>query len=101
MRLATARKLLAQNDKKPFHEEISKAIWLYLSDKLSIPLSALSKETATHALAQRNVPDALQKHFESVIWECETALYATGGSKQMSQTYESAVKVISDLEDII
>lgn len=100
-RLATAKKLLLQNSKGPFHEEISKAIWLYLSDKLRIPLSSLSRETATAALTARKVPQSLLQEFENVIWECETALYATGGSNQMASTYDAAVKVISELEDTI
>ncbi|MCD6011282.1 MAG: hypothetical protein K0Q79_1144 [Flavipsychrobacter sp.] len=99
-RLATAKKLLAQNAKTPFYEEISKAIWLYLSDKLGIPLSSLSRETATIAMNNRNVPEAIQRNLENVIWECETALYATGGSKQMAHTYEEAIKVISELEEV-
>ena len=99
-RLVTAKKLLQQQDKKPFYEEISKAIWLYLSDKLNIPLSSLSHDTAKDALSNHKVPAALQKSMEDVIWECETALYASGGSKQMAHTYEEAIKVISDLEDV-
>ncbi len=99
-RLATAKKLLAQNSKTPFYEEISKAIWLYLSDKLGIPLSSLSRETATTAMSNRNVPETLQRNLENVIWECETALYASGGSKQMAHTYEEAIKVISQLEEV-
>ena len=99
-RLVTAKKLLDQQDKKPFYEEISKAIWLYLSDKLSIPLSSLSRETAAEAMNARKVPETIQKSLENVIWECETALYASGGSKQMANTYEEAIKVISDLEDV-
>jgi len=99
-RLATARKLLQAQDKKPFYEEISKAIWLYLSDKLAIPLSALSKDTAREAMSARRVPETTQKNLENVMWECETALYASGGSKQMTHTYEEAIKVISDLEDV-
>lgn len=100
-RLATAKKLLAQNDKIPFHEEISKAIWLYLSDKLRIPLSSLSRDTARAAFAERKVPQVVQQQFEDVIWECETALYATGGKNEMSHTYEAAMKVISDLEGVV
>ena len=42
----------------------------------------------------------IQRDMENVIWECETALYASGGSKQMAHTYEEAIKVISDLEDV-
>ena len=99
-RLNTAKKLLEQQNKVPFYEEVSKAIWLYLSDKLSIPLSALSRDTATEAMNTRKVPDALQKSLENVIWECETSLYASGGSKQMAHTYDEAIKVISDLEDV-
>jgi len=98
-RLATAKKLLQQNSKKPFYDEISKAIWLYLSDKLSIPLSSLSHDTAQEALKARRIPDGLQKCVEDVLAECETALYASGGSKQMSHTYEEAIRTISDLED--
>jgi len=98
-RLATAKKLLQQENKKPFYEEISKATWLYLSDKLNIPLSTLSRDTAREALSKRKVSDMVQKDLENVIWECETALYASGGSKQMAHTYEQAIKVISDLED--
>lgn len=99
-RLITAKKLLQQQSKKPFYEEVSKAIWLYLSDKLSIPLSGLSRETASEAMSKRNVPTDVQKKLEEVIWECENALYASGSSRQMSDTYEDAVKVISNLEDI-
>ncbi len=99
-RLVTAKKLLQTQSSKPFYEEVSKAIWLYLSDKLSIPLSLLSRETASEVLTARNVPADIQKTLDAVIDECETALYASGGSRQMSDTYEDAVKVISNLEDI-
>lgn len=99
-RLVTAKKLLQAQDKKPFYEEVSKAIWLYMSDKLSIPLSALSRETASEAMSKKQVPADIQKKLEDVIWECETALYASGGSRKMDDTYEDAVKVISNLEDV-
>lgn len=99
-RLTVARKLLQGQNKKPFYEEISKAIWLYLSDKLSIPLSSLSRETAAEAMSAKKVPVELQRTLEDVISECETALYASGGSRTMNDTYNDAVKVISNLEDI-
>jgi hypothetical protein len=99
-RLVTAKKFLQQGSTKPFYEEISKAIWLYLSDKLSIPLSSLSRDTANAALLARNVPETILKNLENVIWECETALYASGASAKMESTYDEAIKLISDLEDV-
>jgi len=100
-RLATAQKLLQQNNEKPFYEEISKAIWLYLSDKLNIPLSSLSRESAAGALQGRNIPAALLQKIEQVMTDCETALYANGGKQQMNRTYNDAVDVISELEETI
>ncbi len=101
-RLVTAQKLLQQNSEKPFYEEVSKAIWLYLSDKLSIPLSSLSRESASDVLASRKVPGELQARLNIVVTECETALYApSGGVKQMHDTYKEAVKIISELEETV
>ncbi len=99
-RLVTAKELLAKNSKTPFYEEISKAIWLYLSDKLSIPLSSLSRDAAAMAMDQRKVPAPVQQRLDSVISECQTALYASGGSQQMARTYDEAIQLISDLEEV-
>ncbi|MBA3827650.1 MAG: protein BatD [Taibaiella sp.] len=101
-RLVTAKELLQKNSEQPFYEEISKAIWLYLSDKLSIPLSTLSRETAQNALASRRIPADIIERIDHIVTECETALYASlGGTKQMQHTYNEAVTVISELEDSI
>jgi hypothetical protein len=101
-RLATAKKLLQEKKHQAFYEEVSKAIWLYLSDKLNIPLSALSRETANDAMTARNVPDALQQQAAYVVDDCEISLYAPSGSssQQMNKTYEQAIDVISKLEEI-
>jgi hypothetical protein len=101
-RLATAQKLLKENKRGAFYEEISKAIWLYLSDKLNIPLSSLSHDTANAALEERKVPVNLQQKMGRVVSECETALYTpSGGSQQMQNTYAEAINVISELEETI
>ena len=99
-RLTSAKKLLDLGKTQMFYEEVSKAIWLYLSDKINIPLSGLSKETAATALADKNVPEKLMKQLDNVIWDCETALYASSGSQKMNTTYEEAINVISELEDV-
>lgn len=99
-RLTTAQKLLQQQKHQMFYEEVAKAIWLYLSDKLNIPLSSLSKETAADALDRKQIPSDLQEKINSVVDECAAALYApSGGSKQMNQTYQQAIDIISKLEE--
>ncbi len=99
-RLTTAQKHLAQKQEKAFYEEISKAVWLYLSDKLNIPLSALSHEMANEAMMHKQVPADLMARTQRIVTDCETALYAGySGTQQMNNTYNEAIDIISKLED--
>lgn len=101
-RLSTAKKLLQQNQKAPFYEEVSRALWLYLSDKLSIPLSSLSRENAHEELRSKNVNTSLLTRIDHVMDDCETALYAPNtGTQHMQKTYEETIDIISKLEEVI
>ncbi len=99
-RLETAEKYLKLSAQNSFYEETSKAVWLYLSDKLNIPLSHLSKEVAAQKLSERNISTALKEELFRVTHDCEMALYAPDtGSMRMHQTYSDAYKLIGKLED--
>lgn len=99
-RLTTAEKFLKQSAQIPFYEETSKAVWLYLSDKLTIPLSSLSKEVAQLKLNDKKVSLALQTELFRITDECEMALYAPDrGTMKMHQTYADALILIGKLED--
>jgi hypothetical protein len=100
-RLKMAKLFLSEQKTVAFYEEISKAIWLYLSDKLDIPLSQLSKESATQMLTVRNVHETLQQKTTAIIDNCELALYSQGGgTQQMNRTYEDTISLIGQLEEI-
>ncbi|TXH55551.1 MAG: protein BatD [Bacteroidia bacterium] len=99
-RLETAESYLKQSAQSAFYEETSKAVWLYLSDKLNIPLSALSKEVAIKKLQEHKVTNDLQTELLRIADECEMALYAADrGTMRMHQTYSDALRLIGDLED--
>lgn len=99
-RLASAERYLKQQAQRPFYEETSKAVWLYVSDKLNIPLSTLSKEIALQKLNERGIPQLLQTELLRVADECEMALYSPDhGSMKMNQTYTDAFRLIGKLED--
>lgn len=101
-RLANAKKLLLANQNTGFYEEVSKAIWLYLSDKLALPLATLSRESADAELRRRKVDDALLTRISNVMNDCETALYTPdSGKQQRQQTYQEALDIISKLEEVI
>lgn len=101
-RLVAAKQFLEQQKSAAFYEEVSKAIWLYLSDKLHIPLSLLSKESALEELEKRKISLALRDQLNRIVDDCELALYAPSlAGQQMKQTYSDAVNLIGELEEIL
>lgn len=98
-RLAVAGSMLQNKDSSGFYGEVSKSIWLYLSDKLNIPLSSLNKESAKAGMQAQRVPQPVQDQVEILLTECEMALYASSGdSHQMQQSYSQATGIITNLE---
>ena len=74
-RLTRSAELLKQGETNRFYEELLGAVWGYLSDKLNIPLSALSRETARSALQARSIDENLMDKLFKIIDECEVARY--------------------------
>lgn len=97
-RLAVAKKFLASNDKEKFLDEISKAMWGFISDKLQIPVSDLSKETATDALLKNNVDPSLVTEFTNTIDKCEFARFAGSHGESHENLYKQALESISKIE---
>jgi len=101
-RLSAAEKHLSQNNKQAFYDEVSRAIWGYLGDKLNIDQSQLSKDNVEEKLLAKNVKTETITKLKSLINTCEIALYAPiGAGDEMKQNYNGAITLITDLEDEI
>ena len=85
-----------------FYDETLKAIWYYMSDKLNIPLSQLSKDNISNELSRRGCEDELVAELMNLLNECEFARYAPGDpGATMDKVYKMAVAVISKMENSI
>ncbi|MBN2486582.1 MAG: protein BatD [Bacteroidales bacterium] len=94
-RFKVARNALKHNNYSLFYDELSKALWGYLSDKLLIPVSSLSADSAKAALAGKGVDTSLTEKYLGVIQNCELARYAKGlTEKTPTVLYDEAVKVL-------
>ncbi|NOX46728.1 MAG: protein BatD [Chlorobi bacterium] len=99
-RLKTAHAFLRENKKDEFYIELSQAIWGYLSDKFSIPLSNLSMDTVSESLAKKEVKAETVQQFITTLNNCEFARFAPGDSTStMENLYNEAVNVISKMEN--
>lgn len=101
-RMKQAGKLLEENKKEAFYDEVLRALWGYTSDKLNIPLSGLSKDNIEEKLKNYGVDDALIKEFLDILNDCEFARFAPGDQNQaMDKVYTSSLEVISKMENSI
>lgn len=101
-RLKIAHKLLKENRKNEFYDEILKTIWGYLSDKLSIPVSQLSKENIVTELKNKGVNEAMTSGIMELLNEGEYARYAPGNADAtMDKIYSNAIEIISKMENSI
>ena len=95
-----AGKLLSENKKDAFFDEVLKALWGYVSDKLNIPVSQLSKDNIEEALRSHQVAEELIKEFINTLNECEFARFAPGDPNQaMDKVYKASLSVIGEMEN--
>ena len=98
-RLKTAEKHLKDDDTNRFYEEIYRAIWGCLSDKYSIPLANLSRDTVSACLVEKQVPEAQQQSIMQVLQDVDLARFAPGDAhSQMQSVFDEALNMIVGLE---
>lgn len=98
-RLSIAEKYLKEQNKAKLYEELSRALWGYTSDKLSIPVSELTKDKINGKLNELNIkPESIEKLL-TTLDHCEFARYApTQEGEDMQKTYNDSADIIIDLE---
>ncbi|MCQ2329557.1 MAG: BatD family protein [Paludibacteraceae bacterium] len=102
-RLKIADREWRAGNREVFYDEVLKALWGYVSDKLSMPVADLNKENISASLAQRGVSEEMTVRFVELLNECEFQRYAPVGDVKtaMDKTYREAIDVISELDNQI
>ena len=101
-RLKEASVFLKNNQAEKFYEAVIKALWGYLSDKLSIPLADLNREKASAALLEKGISQDVVTELMKIIDDCEFARYAPAAfSGTMQEIYDGAAKVMGIFEKLI
>ncbi len=99
-RLQKAAVMQKQGKKEAFFDEIFRTLWGYVSDRLNMPVSQLSKENVAAAFRERQVSDDLARNFLDGLQECEFARFAPKGMESpMEVTYNKALETIVTLEN--
>lgn len=101
-RLKVASKLMKSGNSAEFYDEVMRALWGYLADKLNLPLADLNKDNVSEMLQGKGVDEDVTSKFMSVLGECEFARFAPGDpATNMEHLFNSAVEVINQLDETI
>ena len=100
-RFRAAERFMREQNRHAFFEEMLRALWGYMSDKLNIPVSNLTKENIREELQRRGCSAEDAHHFTDIISRCDEAQYSPAESVQMSDVYAEGVNIISRIESII
>ncbi len=97
--LKQAQQFLGTKNTSEFYNEISQALWGYLSDKFSIPLAELSRESVHEALENKDIKEESIAQFIETLDHTDYARFAPGDPSQtMDKIYQEALEIISKIE---
>lgn len=99
-RFRAAEGYMKSHQPDQFYEAMLKAIWGYLSDKLSMPVSQLSRQNISETLVGRGVSPEVAEKLIGVIDQCEMARYTPDSSSEASvdALYREATDTVNQLE---
>lgn len=101
-RLRSAYRLMMAGKQNGFYDEVLRALWGYVGDKLNMPAEQLSRDNINDRLKDRGIDASTIERFIGALDECEFERYAPGDAAgNMNKTYESAMVAIMEIENYL
>jgi hypothetical protein len=99
-RLAVAHEFLKKGNTRLFYDEVSKALFNYVSHKFGIPLSEFSKSNVREKLQSVAVNTQHIENLVGILNDCEIALFAGRDTEGVAEAiYDRASQVIIAIEE--
>lgn len=100
-RFKAAENYMDTENRTGFYEEMLKALWGYMGDKLNIPVANLTKENIREELVKKGVAAELAERYVGIIGKCEYAQYAPAASGGMDELYTLGIELVSRIESVL
>lgn len=102
-RLAEARRLAEQDDRRAFYAEVSRALTGLVSDRLNLPEAGLQTAALDAALVQAGTPDDLRVRVLDCLAHCDRQRFAPPGDDpdEKSRVLEQVSDIMNDLDRVI
>ena len=97
-RLKKAKSHMIAQDSEMFYDEMLKALWGYMGDKLAIEISDLTKDNVSARLQLKGVNPTKIEALMNLVATCEEAQYAPSQAAPTENTYNEALEIIGNME---
>lgn len=100
-RLKEAREYMNRHENEKFYASLAKALWGYMSDKLSISASGLTRDNVSSKLEEFGLDSEKTQQVLNVLDECEMARFTPAHSDdEVSRIYKEACESINSIESV-
>ncbi|MDE5629274.1 MAG: BatD family protein [Muribaculaceae bacterium] len=99
-RLKIARQHLQKHEYDQYYAALSKSLWGYISDKLNIAPSQLTRENVAQKLSEYGLQTEGIDNMLSVLDGCEMARFTPMADSEATELYSRAESAIKSVEDI-
>lgn len=100
-RLKEAHSYLVRHENEKVYEALLRAVWGFLSDKLSIPASQLSRQNISEKLSEIKTPASLIDRIIGVIDNCEMARFTPGMNDASTENaYNEVSEIMKEMDNI-
>jgi len=96
--LSSAKQSLVENNKNAFYEDIAKALFGYIGDKLNIEVAELNQTNIKEKLTSINVSELTSKELMDTIELCDMARFAPVSISEQ-EVYNKAEAIINQIEE--
>ena len=102
-RLRTAQRMMVDGKSSEFYAETLSALRDFVADKLSLPVTDVTKENISALFTEYGVPEELSLHYSEAVSDCELHIYgvSSDNGEQMQRTYKAAEEIITQLNPLL
>lgn len=100
-RLRESKAFMDRHENEKFYASLAKALWGYISDKLSIAPSQLTLDNVASRLREYGLSEADTSEVLEVLNRCEMARFTPSDSdSEVADMYSKATNAIKSIEDV-
>jgi hypothetical protein len=98
-RLASAERVLKDDNAEEFYGALVRAINMYVADRLNIPAGGLTPDIIQEKLAERHASSGLIERIDGFLHSCDLARFASGEATRsdMERAYREATEILEGL----